>query len=411
MRNSSAHCLFPFLLAFGIVLASPAWTQTSTPKQTNPEDRMTEVPANPEFSIEAEMLTYTGLERDSEAVAKDVASFLDSTHSGVVILSSNSKALADFELWRADMAAMSSFIARDADLENMGAAGTSPTTVGPLSLTPYSAVIPLVQSLLATSESASPVRGTVEDRAFADAIARQLRVQGVSVLIPDTYMPYSLAVPDSEHFLFLRRLNQVATIRYRLLGREWPRDKIDEAGLLLADIKVFMAIVLGSEATEASDSGQSNESARSSGTADQTKVKAVPSVPFSPSRLASLLSADLLAQELGIPSGGELLLKDSRWQFILWLKALESGGSVIKTENFLRKKTRYSGGAVATYALFNMQGELECSANVYDYGGPLLAKDFGKTPRPPDLNPKNNPVVLEGSCKMLAPRGAAPSPN
>lgn len=64
----------------------------------------------------------------------------------------------------------------------------------------------------------------------------------------------------------------------------------------------------------------------------------------------------------------DLKLKDSDWR-VLAVKALESGGALITTANIFGSKVHFSGGAIATYALFGLEGSLECSGNVFDYGG------------------------------------------
>src|SRR6478609_1059327 len=379
--------LLLLVLWCGFLRTTATWAQTNTPGAKGATSATDQGSKEPGFSIESEMLTYTALERGSEAVVRDVAPFL---REGVVILPSNSKILADLELWRAYMAAMYSFIEREADLEKQSA--------GPLSVPSVSEAVPLVQTLLATRETAAPVRGTIKDQAFMDSVARQLRLLGVRVLIPDIHMPYSLAAGSDQHFLFLRMLERVDEIRYRLLGVDqvhWSATRIADARLLLADIEAFTAEVFGGETGSALRSDEAKEPEHSPETRKQVQGKTVVLTPFSASHLASILSADLLAQELGIDQSGANLLPRGHWQHVLWLKTLESGGSMIKTETFLRTKTRYSGGAVETYALFNLKGELECSGTIYAYGGPLLAKDFQRSPL------TTFDAVLQGGCKML----------
>jgi hypothetical protein len=80
------------------------------------------------------------------------------------------------------------------------------------------------------------------------------------------------------------------------------------------------------------------------------------------------------------------------------LKTLESGGVVEKRTNIFGSKIRYSGGAVGTYALFDMEGELECSGNVYEYGGALRAKDFRKDLRNYVPDPGKQFVFVRGTC-------------
>ena len=89
------------------------------------------------------------------------------------------------------------------------------------------------------------------------------------------------------------------------------------------------------------------------------------------------MSADGLAERLGAdPQTGKI--PDTAPHHVLLLKALESGGSVSKSSNIFGTKMSYSGGSVGTYALFDLNGQLECSGNVYNYAGSVTSKDFQK---------------------------------
>jgi len=433
-----------------VPLSCGCWGQTTTANKTSDSkppqgDQKADGGAAPGFSMESEMLTYAALERDSDAVACDIAEYLtgDSVHSsasstsspcpvitvpnselGVLILSSNSKAAVDFALWRAYMAAMDSllFRARYFKCQEQGG-GAGQTTQGLSKGLPtlpglVGEVLPLVQSVLATTESSSPVRGTIEDQAFVNNVARRLRVLGIHVLIPDTYMPLSFAAGEGSQYPFVVKIEQVYAAQSCLLGivnqDGTSRAEMAAANALLGDVNALLTSVFGSEVstspksqdTQGSDQTKAGDGGDSKNSAKQIQTKLL--LTFSSSHFASLLSADLLAKELKIDLGSTgLLTKNDRWHHILRLKAVESGGSVGKTESFLRKKLSYSGGAVVTYALFNIEGELECSGDVYAYGGPLLVKDLHQRPRAPELDPRNSPVVLEGRCKSLAPQAAA----
>lgn len=94
------------------------------------------------------------------------------------------------------------------------------------------------------------------------------------------------------------------------------------------------------------------------------------------SHLPAVLFADGLAQALGVDPATGKIQENGVTQHILLLKALESGGSVSKYTNVLGTKVRFSGGFVGTYALFTTAGDLECSGNVYDFGGSIKAKNF-----------------------------------
>jgi hypothetical protein len=63
-------------------------------------------------------------------------------------------------------------------------------------------------------------------------------------------------------------------------------------------------------------------------------------------------------------------------QHILLAKARDSGGSTLRHNTILGTSTSYSGGAVGTYDLFWINGELECSGDVYEYAGGIKAQGF-----------------------------------
>lgn len=113
--------------------------------------------------------------------------------------------------------------------------------------------------------------------------------------------------------------------------------------------------------------------------------------------IATVLAADGLAQEIGVQEDGSLK-SDSAWQHVLLLKALESGGSLITHSNIFGSKVFFTGGAVATYALFTTKGHLSCSGNVFDYGGYLRAEKFNEAFRNPDIDPTRQLVLLRGGC-------------
>ena len=69
------------------------------------------------------------------------------------------------------------------------------------------------------------------------------------------------------------------------------------------------------------------------------------------------------------------------------VKALESGGSVNHSSS------------VGTYALFGLNGELECSGNVYDYAGPIASADFQKHLQGYKPDPGAQVIFQRGACK------------
>jgi hypothetical protein len=143
--------------------------------------------------------------------------------------------------------------------------------------------------------------------------------------------------------------------------------------------------------------GSSPQSANGPGNSPQNNSPGPPSGGTPP--IATVLAADGLAQEIGVQEDGSLK-PDSAWQHVLLLKALESGGSLITHSNILGSKVFFTGGAVATYALFTTKGHLSCSGNVFDYGGYLRAEKFNEAFRNPDINPTRQLVLLRGGCSL-----------
>ena len=129
----------------------------------------------------------------------------------------------------------------------------------------------------------------------------------------------------------------------------------------------------------------------------------VATVPPSSSHLTAVLLADGLAAKLGVdPETGNLSPEDSASLHILLLSALESGGAITRYSNILGTKISYSGGSVGTYALFSVDGDLQCSGNVYEYGGSIKGKDFEEQLRGYTPDPAKQMVFLRHSCRPLA---------
>jgi hypothetical protein len=69
--------------------------------------------------------------------------------------------------------------------------------------------------------------------------------------------------------------------------------------------------------------------------------------------------------------------------------------------NILRTKVQFSGGAVDTFAVFRLDGELICSGNVYDFQSPVLVKNLEKSLRANSvIRPADSPE-LRSTCSML----------
>lgn len=396
------------------------------------------------FSIESEMLTYLALESNSEAVACDIAAYLNdatvdfanppagavcalkggtNAKVGVVVLPFDQSALANFNLWRVNMEIM-------ADLRRRAAIYCPESSVvatgsrGVADLTPAGNALSLVKSaigLFANQGSLFPVGGTIQDQAFMDAVVRQLRTLNISVLMPSTFSPYALTAVQVARSPFLTSLDKLLRSRACLAGEEaksgtTPSAKFD-INQLNADIDSYMVMISGDTPTaKTSTTGAQTRSTTpdtpTPATPTETSTAATPPARASTtvmptgtltraSPLLSILSADNLALKLGVNPTTGALSPSSLWQHILLIKALESGGTIVTDSNILHTRIRYSGGSVGTFTLLTLDGEVECSANVYDYGGSIPAKKFQDALRHYKLEPSKQYIFERGNCRAV----------
>ena len=153
--------------------------------------------------------------------------------------------------------------------------------------------------------------------------------------------------------------------------------------------------VAGSETTSTKSPGR-REQTRQPGRLPATSSPQAPA--SSSNHLLAVLFADGLAQALGVDPVTGKLPENGVSQHILLLKALESGGSVTRYSNVLGTKVRFSGGFVGTYALFTTAGDLECSGNVFDFGGSIRSKNFQRDVNKFKLDPSKQMIFQRGGC-------------
>jgi len=384
-------------------------------------------PAGVGFSIESEMLTYRALESNSEAIACDVTAFLNGTTANftsppagavcdvkagshnvsIVLLPFDKSTFADFQLWRVDMATMDRLQRKAAAFDCPPGAqskGAVSAASSALNLTPAGPMLNAAQGvlgLLASEEVTSPVTGTIQDQAFMNGVGRQLRALKVPVIMPTGYSPYSLAPLDQTSSPFLAGLGRILSAEGCLTGLA-AKGGGDNPSLkeTIAEIDKFRGTL--DEASASSTGG-----AKTAG-ADKTAQPATANPSStggatSSSHLPAVLFADGLAQALGVDPVTGKLPDNGVSQHILLLKALESGGSVTRYTNVLGTKVRFSGGFVGTYALFTTAGDLECSGNVYDFGGSIKAKNFERDAGNFKPDPSKQLIFQRGSCPSLPP--------
>jgi hypothetical protein len=379
------------------------------------------------FSIESEMLTYRALESNSEAIACDVAAYLNgvtatftSSSAGslcsvaaanngktsVIVLPFDTGLIDGFQLWRTDMEIMHELRHRAVSYcpatpakpqIEVGSKGVMADIAG---ATPAGGAIGVAQGvlgMLASQTDRTPVGGTIQDQAFMNGVARELRVLDVSVLMPTTYRPYSLNGIDETNSPFLANL--IAFLGTRDCVIAAAKKNAADATLqgIDAEMNTFVQTLNGVVPASSKSNGPSTPATDSISV--PTTGSSQSETPAS-SPLMAIMTADGLAQKLGIDPTSDKLPDHGEWQHILFIKALESGGSVTKVGNILGSKIWYSGGSVGTYALFSTDGELECSGNVFDFGGSVPAKKFQEQLRNYSPHPETQFVFQRGNCKV-----------
>jgi hypothetical protein len=215
-----------------------------------------------------------------------------------------------------------------------------------------------------------------------------LRGLGVPVLIADTYVPHSLVTINVARSPFLSRFVAMMT------ARECVDEKAAGEGAQPAT---------QTDAEKAADHDKQAIATAINAFVDSLTKPEVPAapkpeLPGAPpiaeaptiSHLDAVMRADGLAQELGFDASNPNAGDNAPWD-VLWLKALESGGDVVASDNLIKgSKVTYTGGSVGTYALFHLNGELECSGVFFNLAPPTLLGDI--------------PKVLDGSTPIPAGR-------
>lgn len=385
-------CLLILIASVGVAAqtAKPAAKPDSAPD------------AGGSFAIESEMLTYSAVERSSQAIGCDVARLLYGTSGGaavpcsftsanpplapVVLISGSSTVLADFQQWRSDMATMQ-LLHRSAEVCGVPRGTAVSTAVSAaahvIDLTPENQALGLVQTALGMFGSTltrASLAGTVEDRALMNAVGRELRVHHVPVVVPEMYFPNALNVTsyaDSPYFgAFGRLAADHDACSQALQHKDAASDQIKP---LIDQMDAFIAAVVGTAA------------ASNTTHAEPSAAEPVPTA----SHFANIVLADGFARTLGYTATGNV---PTGWH-VLWLKVLESGGSDWHRGNIFGSSDRLSGGSVVTYALFSPDGMLTCSGNVYSFGGPIDPnKISNKNSKAADSDPPVKTFASDSSC-------------
>ncbi|HEY1581321.1 MAG TPA: hypothetical protein VGF82_29995 [Terracidiphilus sp.] len=380
------HC---FVLAF-LVLFSNALLGSSKAQSSSSSSPSSSSPSSSSgsgsklgFAIESEMMTYSAMDAEAQGLACGIARNIGAADQtctprsgngpagGIVVITSPSSAVSQFQLWRTDISSMEMLTARaEPYCPKASARGAAGSSLGStiLSMIPGGQVMSFAQALFSTTSESAPLEGNIMDQTLLNDVAGHLRALGISVVIPDTYMPGALSAIDQRHSPYMSAISALLKARACLdaaakgnsegaSGQAGSDEHSQSAAVNDADRKeTALAIDLFLKSL--------SPAAAAPATASSTTQPA-PAQPTI-SHLNAVLAADGLAQEIGA-RGGEA----GAW-YLLSLKALESGGTQHKSGNaILGSKTSYAGGAVGTYSLFHLAGSVVCSGVFYNYVTPM----------------------------------------
>ena len=385
-------CALIVLCAATTALSAKAKGQSSKSGSSSSSSSSTQpgaTAANPSgFAIESEMLTYTAMDGEGTAVACGIGHTVGAADAncspqaitgppvGVVVVTAGSSALSEFQLWRTDISTMDMLTQRADHYCAPGAGTRAATSISStiMSMFPESQAAAFAASLLSATAETSPLEGNILDQTLVNDVAGHLRSLGLDVVIPDTYMPLSLASIDAVHSPFLSKYAALVKARACVASDEParadappPGDAAPEADkkAITAAIDSFMKSLTEPDIFDTPKPTDPNAGASAPG----------PVI----SHLNAVLRADGLAQQLDAASPDAKSGANGIW-YVLSLTALESGGTLLKSGNGITgTKTSYSGGAVGTYALFHLNGNIACSGVFFNYEAPTL------TSKIPDL--------------------------
>ncbi len=412
---------FVTVLAIGVQPPSAAQKQDQQGQQAPQTTNNSGIPSNNGFAIESEMLTYSAMDADSRAMACNVAQNLGAADDkcapkgmanapGVVIVAGDSSALTEFQMWRSDISTMD-ILTRRANqyCPQQGQRGLISTLESALSGFPVGQALSVAKSLFTTTSVTTLLGGNILDQTLMNDVAGHLRTAGVQVVVPDTYMPQSLVTINETKSPFLSKF--LALMNARGCVEVRPGDEATQAAKPAA----------GAAQANHQDQAAADQDKRAIAVAIDayldTLTAPVTTVPAamattppeerereamlapqgqSLSHLNAVMRADGLAQEMGFDTSNPSAGANSPWT-VLWVKALESGGDEVASDNMIKgSKTNYTGGAVGTYALFRLNGEIACSGAVFDLAGPVLLADI---PKFVDGSSTAPAARLVGGCK------------
>lgn len=217
--------------------------------------------------------------------------------------------------------------------------------------------------------------------------------------------------------------DEIAEIQKKINDLNTELDKLNSSGSqsrintiqsLTGSIDAFVSSLMGvtpaspnSPSTTGSPApASSTPAATPSASTNPSPASVAASPSASPPPIVTVLTADGLNRRMENIQAG-VKLKDSDWR-VLAVKALESGGALITTTNIFGSKVHFSGGAIATYALFGLEGSLECSGNVFDYGGYVRPGQFADRFHRATIEPDKQLLFLRGGCALPDTAKATP---
>jgi hypothetical protein len=299
-------------------------------------------------------------------------------------------------------------------LRNLGVQVLMPDTYASYSLSGINpATSPFISSLSALIKEHARLQGVLQTNLVIVNAAQKLQADFIARSADNTKLASAAPADRPAIQNDLANLNaEIQQIQQQLLNVNVgaaQRTAI-QAQSLIAAMESFLANLTGGNVAFAGQSTSPSPppstgappstppAAAQQPAAAATPTPSAPTATSSTPPILAVIAADGLARAMGVTPGSPTLEPTLNWR-LLWLKTLESGGSLITQSNIFGSKVHFSGGAIATYDLFTFDGNLSCSGVAFAYGGYVKAKDFVGQLNRHDIDPRTQLVYVRGGCK------------
>ena len=247
-------------------------------------------------------------------------------------------------------------------------------------------ILQTLATITAVTETSTAASGALADASLVNLVAA--RIKSGTVFIPSLYAPNALhldlpanqlgssALGDALQQLEDDRTNLYDAADAYVLAQCTDAKYKATVDKIAAEIQAASTVVDTFETSLLSGQGPSGTDSPGIATASATPIQ-------------QLIYGDLLLTALKKRTAVET--------YLVSLHALESGGSSLTQSNaFFGSRNYFSGGAVATFSVFNANGTFKCSGVSYAYRGFVQAKDMTVAAVTPAATP-----AADGSGSVL----------